>query len=141
MSYSTILKQKCNQPSQSTEQHLQSLSKQIDYLVAANQTLQERVNDLQQSLFSIELERQFDPATPTLEQERKYFDARIERDYNEVIEMVEKLERKALESNREREKRLEYLIRCVENLAGGNIPQVYRLLRFLRPKDLEIIRE
>jgi uncharacterized membrane protein len=143
MSYSKVLKQKCNQPSLSTEQHVQSLSNQIDYLVAANQTLQERVDGLQKSIFSIELERQIDPATPKAEQDRKHVDilARMERDYNEVMDTIEGVERKALDADREREKRLDYLVRCVENMLGGNTPQVHRLLRRLRPKDLEVIRE
>jgi hypothetical protein len=100
------------------------------------------VDGLQQSLFSIELERQIDPATPKAEQDRKYVDilARMERDYNEVMDRIEGVEEKALDVDREREKRLNYLVRCVEIL-GEKAPQVHRLLHRLRPKGLEVITE
>lgn len=142
-SYSTVLRQRSPQPAQTIQEQVSEIHQQLDDLRLENQLLKSKLQEIEQNFFQIEINSESCLIERCSEQEQRFEEVhnRMNRDYNDIMDTVEKLETRIHESHRERGTRTEYLVRCMDHLIRGNKSQVNRLMRLMKPDRLDTIEE
>lgn len=119
----------------SRRNQLLEIRKNIQKIETDNIQRAEDYLSMERRIFNLELEKEMRPSIgeqDDLEQWITSIRAKFERDYIEVLDLVDKLENKVAKLQSEREKRYEHLTSCIEFILKGKTTQVRRLINLIR---------
>src|SRR5687767_15097997 len=96
--YASVVRQNCSLTEGEMHNQLKSLHELLNQVTVENMRLQARLTEVEKSLFSIELERQISlpPDLSWLDERFNEMNAKIEEEYNDAAELVDKVEQRML---------------------------------------------